>query len=106
MVVWVFRQLLALGVHLFALVTRTRPTSIRPRSPYCHSCLRFRKNALKRESAIFRHLDKIINPLFNRLRDSLLTQEELKRARGLAKRTEDPACCITNDSIQKPEQHN
>ena len=103
---WAFRQVLAAGVHLFAFFTRTRSTSIHPRSPYCHSCLRFRKNALKRESTVFCYLDKIINPLFNSLRDSLLTQDELSRARILAKRTEDPACCVTNDSMQKPEQHN
>ena len=48
-------------------------------------CLRFRKNALKRRSLLFNWLDGYLNPLFNRVRDSLLTQKELERARALAR---------------------
>ncbi len=101
-----FRELLAAGVRLFAFVARIRPTLLRPRSPYCHACLRFRKNALKRESAMFCRIDARINPIFNHLRDALLTPEELERARALASRTEDPAYRMDETAIPEPERSN
>lgn len=79
-----FREVLAAGVRLFALVSRIRPQRYRTRSPACYRCLRFQKNALKEQSAVFRWLDSYLNPLFNRLRDSLLTPEELAEARQYA----------------------
>jgi hypothetical protein len=79
-----FREVLATGVRLFALVSRIEPQKYLTRSPGCHHCLRFQKNALKEQSAIFRWFDSFLNPLFNRLRDSLLTPEELDEARRLA----------------------
>jgi hypothetical protein len=84
-----FRETLATGVRLFALVHRIRPAEYRTRSPLCHNCLRFRKNALKIKSPTFRWLDSYLNPFFNRVRDSLLTAEELEHARRLAKLAED-----------------
>jgi hypothetical protein len=56
----------------------------------CRRCLRFRKNDLKRRSPVFNWLDGYLNPVFNRVRDSLLTSEELERACVLARRAEDP----------------
>lgn len=93
-----FREVLATGIRLFALVTLTRGDEHRARSAMCRGCLRFRKNALKRRSALFNWLDGYLNPLFNRARDSLLTPDELARARTLARHAEeqgfadDPAC--------------
>ena len=52
----------------------------------CRGCLRFRKNVLKRRSPSFAWADSYLNPLFNRVRDSLLTPQELARARVLAER--------------------
>jgi hypothetical protein len=56
----------------------------------CHKCIRFKKNALKEESRVFAWLDGYLNPLFNRIRDSLLTQAEREHARELAPRAGDP----------------
>jgi hypothetical protein len=86
-----FREVLATGIRVFALVHRIRPTDYRTRSAACHKCIRFRKNALKRQSALFRRLDGYLNPLFNRVRDSLLTPRELDEARNFARRAADPA---------------
>ncbi|MCC6353928.1 MAG: nitroreductase [Verrucomicrobiae bacterium] len=83
-----FREVLATGVRLFALVSRIEPQKYMTRSPGCHHCLRFQKNALKEQSAIFRWFDSFLNPLFNHLRDSLLTPEELDQARRLAAEAE------------------
>ena len=55
----------------------------------CFKCIRFRKNALKERSALFNWLDSYLNPMFNRVRDSLLTIEELDNARALARRAAD-----------------
>jgi len=86
-----FRELLATGIRLFAVVYWIRPRDYLARAPMCYKCLRFRKNALKARSPLFNWLDAYLNPLFNRVRDSLLTPEELERARRLARRAEDPS---------------
>jgi len=83
-----FREVLATGVRLFALIHRIRPDEYKTRSPMCHKCLRFKKNALKLKSPTFRWLDGYVNPLFNRVRDSLLTSDELDQARRLARLAE------------------
>ena len=79
-----FREVLASGVRLFALCSNIQPQKYTTRSPGCHRCLRFKKNALKEKSALFRWLDSYLNPFFNRVRDSLLTPEELEAARRCA----------------------
>lgn len=86
-----FREVLATGIRLFALAYGIRRFAHPPRSPRCHGCLRFRKNVLKERSRLFAWLDSYLNPLFNRVRNALLTEEELDRARTMAKRLEDPA---------------
>jgi hypothetical protein len=80
-----FREVLATGIRLFAVALWIRTDEDKPRSKACRHCLRFRKNALKRRSPLFNWLDGYLNPLFNRVRDSLLTQEELDEARALAR---------------------
>ena len=79
-----FREVLAAGVRGFALVWRIQPQRYVTRSAGCHRCLRFQKNALKEQSALFRWLDSYLNPVFNRVRDGLLTAEELAEARQYA----------------------
>lgn len=85
-----FRELLATGIRLFAIAHRIEPKDYLARSPMCFRCLRFRKNALKLRSPLFNWLDGYLNPMFNRVRDSLLTADELERARNLARRAADP----------------
>ena len=79
-----FREVLATGVRLFAFFRRIQPQKYITRSPGCHRCLRFQKNALKEQSTFFRWLDSYLNPFFNRVRDSLLTEQELEEARRYA----------------------
>ncbi|HMO27038.1 MAG TPA: hypothetical protein PKB10_12295 [Tepidisphaeraceae bacterium] len=87
----IVRECFATGIRVFALIHRIRPADYRVRSTMCHGCIRFRKNALKRRSKLFNRLDARLNPLFNRIRDSLLTPDELDRARELARRAGDPS---------------
>lgn len=84
-----FREVFATGIRVFALAHRLRPEAHPARSRMCHGCIRFRKNALKERSALFRRLDAHLNPVFNRARDALLTPGELERARELARRAGD-----------------
>ncbi len=47
--------------------------------------MRFRKTALKEESATFRWLNDRINPRFDRIIESIVTKEELEVARKHAR---------------------
>ncbi len=85
-----FREILATGIRLFAFAYRLRANRHPARSSMCYSCLRFRKNALKQRSDLFNWLDRYLNPVFNRVRDSLLTPEELEQARKLARQAAEP----------------
>ncbi len=87
----VFREVLASGIRIFALIYGIRSDRHPVRSPMCYRCLRFRKNALKERSALFNWLDGYLNPVFNFLRDSLLTAEEKALARRLAEHAADPS---------------
>jgi hypothetical protein len=50
----------------------------------CHCCVRFMKNELKAKSLVFRALNYLVNPVFNRLRDLLVTEEEKAEAKRFA----------------------
>ncbi len=80
-----FREVLATGIRLFAIAFMIQTDGGRARSRKCYGCLRFRKNALKQQSPLFNCLDGYLNPIFNRVRDSLLTVQELEQARALAR---------------------
>ena len=85
------REVFATGIRLFAWVYRVQPRDDLARSRMCYQCIRFRKNAVSERSGLFRWLNRRINPLFNYIRDSLLTVQELDRARELARRAGDPS---------------
>jgi hypothetical protein len=85
------RECFATGIRLFAVIYWIRPGDYKVRSSMCHNCIRFRKNALKERSRLFAWLDRYLNPVFNRIRDSLLTPTELDQARELAARAGDPS---------------
>ena len=85
----VFREILATGIRCFAYIYGIRADQQTMRSDMCKKCLRFRKNLLKERSGIFNWLDGFLNPIFNRVRDSLLTEEEKEFARRLALRAGD-----------------
>ena len=85
----IFREILASGIRIFAMAYLIRPKDYLARSPMCFKCIRFRKNALKERSALFNWLNSYLNPMFNRVRDSLLTVEELDNEGALARRAAD-----------------
>jgi hypothetical protein len=85
-----FREVFATGIRVFALFHPVPPEAYAARSPLCRGCLRFRKNAIRQDSPLFRWLDARLNPVFNRVRDSLLTPQEIEHAREFARRAGDP----------------
>jgi len=80
----IFRSVLAAPVHVWSWWHPVDPKLYLPRSRACHGCLRFRKNVLKEESRLFHWLDSYMNPFFNYVRDSLLTEAERDEARRAA----------------------
>jgi hypothetical protein len=85
----IFRETLATGVRIFALIYLIQPKGYEARSRMCHSCVRFKKQGVQARSGLFRWLDGYVNPFFNRMRDSLLTADELQQMRELAQRAAD-----------------
>ena len=54
------------------------------RSPACAKCPRFLKLALKERSRVFRALNSLVNPLFDKLLERLVPEEEQERSRVYA----------------------
>jgi hypothetical protein len=86
-----YREVFATGIRVFALFHPVPLEAYAARSSLCHGCLRFRKNAVRQNSPLFRWLDARLNPVFNRVRDSFLTKQEIEHAREFARRARDPA---------------
>ncbi|OGP33138.1 MAG: hypothetical protein A2X88_06095 [Deltaproteobacteria bacterium GWC2_65_14] len=85
-----FREPLVLGMRLLARWHRIDPREYAVRSQECHGCLRFLKEDLKEKSPLFARLNDLANPTFNRLRDSIVTQEEIEEARRFAREATEP----------------
>ncbi|MBI4289752.1 MAG: nitroreductase [Chloroflexi bacterium] len=50
----------------------------------CRGCLRFTKTGLKEKSALFRRLNNLVNPLFDRMLEAIVTREEVTAAKEYA----------------------
>lgn len=86
-----FREVFATAIRLFALFHPVPPEAYALRSPLCRGCIRFRKNAARQGSPLFRWFDARLNPLFNHVRARLLTPQEIDHAREFAHRASDPS---------------
>jgi hypothetical protein len=80
-----FRDPLVLGMRLLARWHRIDPRDYAVRMEECYGCLRFLKEDLKDKSPLFVRLNDLVNPTFNRLRDSIVTKEEIEEARRFAR---------------------
>lgn len=80
-----FREPLVLWMRLLARWHRIDPRDYAVRMEECYGCLRFLKEELKEKSPLFVRLNDIVNPAFNRLRDSIVTKEEIEEARRFAR---------------------
>jgi hypothetical protein len=85
---WWFRMIrepLLLGMRIMAWWHEIDPRRYRVRNPDCYGCIRFMKNALKEKSFAFRLLNRGVDPVFNSVRNSLLTHQEIEEARSYAR---------------------
>lgn len=80
-----FREPLKIGMRIFSWLYRIKPEEYEVRTPACHGCIRFYKVALKEKSGLFRWLNNRINPLFDRMIESIVTEDELHKAKDYGK---------------------
>lgn len=73
------------GMRFFSRLYCIDPDEYEVRTPACRGCNRFRKTALKERSLLFRHLNGLINPVFDRCLDNIMTEEERSKAREHAR---------------------
>jgi len=80
-----FREPLKLAMRTLSWIYHINPDEYEVRTPSCKGCIRFYKLALKEKSSMFRWLNNRINPLFDRMLESIVTEAELKRAKDYGK---------------------
>lgn len=79
-----FREPLVLGMRIMSLWHGIDARDYEVRNQRCYGCIRFMKVALKDKSPIFCWLNDRINPIFNQLRDDIVTPLEKEEARRFA----------------------
>jgi len=84
--VWfpVFREPLAAGMRLLGRLHGIDHSSAEGPGPDCRGCLRHLKNRLKEVSPLFIFLNRMANPVFNALRDRLVSKEDKAAAKDFA----------------------
>jgi len=80
----ILREPLKLGMRTLSAIHHVDTSEYSVRTPACYNCIRFYKVALKEKSATFRFLHKWINPLFDRVIETIVTEEERKETREYA----------------------
>ena len=79
------REPLVMGMRILGRAYRVDPEEYEVRSEECRNCIRFLKTGLKDKSGLLRRLNGLIDPVFNRIRDSIVSDQELQESRDLAR---------------------
>lgn len=80
------REPLRLGMLLLGKLYGVRPEAYEILSEDCRNCPRLVKLELKERSALFRLLNALVNPAFDRLMERLLTEQERRAAKDFAEK--------------------
>jgi len=80
-----FREPLKFGMRFWVKISRIDLSKYEIKTPFCENCNRFYKNALKNNSKLFVLLNNKINPLFDSVLEDLVGQQEIEKAKQLAK---------------------
>ena len=80
-----FREPLKISMRIFSWLYRIKPEEYEVKTSACHGCIRFYKVALKEKSGLFRWLNNRINPLFDRVIESIVTEDELIKSKDYGK---------------------
>lgn len=86
--VWWFRIIrepLRMGMKLMAAIYRVDLKQYPVRSEQCRGCLRFMKTGLKEHSMLFRALNRVINPLFDRAMERIVSKDEIAESKRYAR---------------------
>jgi hypothetical protein len=79
------------AMRLLAAGHRIDPRDYRVRTEACYECIRFMKTALKEKSRTFRFLNDRINPVFDKMVERLVTEEEVREAKRSARNATHPS---------------
>lgn len=79
------REPLRFGMILLGWLYRIHPKDYKVQTSDYHGCIRFTKTALKEKSALFRWANERVNPIFDRLLETLVTPEEVQEAKRYAR---------------------
>jgi hypothetical protein len=79
------REPLKLGMRFFSRIHHVDTAEYLVRTSACYSCIRFYKVALKDESATFRFLNRLVNPVFDYFLERIVTEEELSKSKSYAR---------------------
>jgi len=78
------REPLKMGMRLLSRLHRVDVSLYDVRTPACYNCIRFYKLTLKEKSALFRFLHRGFNPVFDRILEKIVTEEEQQQAKQYA----------------------
>lgn len=84
------REPLKLGMLALAWFHRIDARDYPVRTESCYGCLRFVKTALKEKSPAFRLLNGRVNPIFDRIMESIVSLEEVRDAKTFAREATHP----------------
>ena len=81
----ILRGPMVFGMKALSWYHGINPKDYPVKTEECYGCVRFMKNALKDKSPAFVWLNGLVNPVFNRIRDSIVTEEEKVKAVDFAR---------------------
>ncbi|HAH04944.1 MAG TPA: nitroreductase [Elusimicrobia bacterium] len=84
------REPLALGMRAWAWRHGIDPRQASRGHLDCRGCMRYLKDQLKARSWAFRWMNDRIDPVFNRLRDTMVSEDEIEEARVFARQAAGP----------------
>jgi hypothetical protein len=64
------------------------------------------KESLKEKSTVARRLNDLINPMFNRIRDSIVTEEEIRESKCFAREATHPTAVSVTEHCQPVQELN
>ena len=78
------REPLKAGMVAMGWLYRVDPREYNVPTESCHGCVRFTKLGLREKSGLFRWMNARINPIFDRILESIVTAAELEEAKRYA----------------------
>jgi hypothetical protein len=94
------REPLRIGLIVMSKLYGIDAKSYTVRSENCYGCIRFMKTALKENSPLFNRLNNLINPVFDRIMERIVTGEEVSEAKRFARESTHEPKQSGTDKIQ------